>query len=365
MKILYVITGLGLGGAEKVVVDLADQMSKQGHQVKIAYLKGDIVVRPQNTEIELIYLGLENLINAKFAYLNYRDLILNFKPDVTHSHMVHANIFARLSRKFIPIPKLICSAHSNNEGGKVRMLAYKYTHFLADVTTNVSQNASNNFERLGAVPKNGIITVYNGVDLRNFEKIATNNNLKKEIGISSYTPIFLSVGRFHEAKDYPNLLTAFSILKKSMIFKEKDPRLVIIGDGELRYKIESLILALDLQLNVVLLGRREDIPQLLNTSDFFVLSSKYEGLPTVVIEAMACETFIIATDCGGSAEILGDTGKLVPIQDSDALAKAMESVLKLDNQVIAENNQRARKRVEDIFSLEKSVNQWLEIYESK
>ncbi len=362
MRILYLITGLGGGGAEKIVIDLADQMSQLGHCVKIAYLKGSVVVRPKNTEIELIYLGLENLTKVKFSYKNYKKIVLDFKPDVVHAHMVHANIFARISRRFLSVPRLICSAHSNNEGGKFRMLAYKYTHNLSDITTNVSKNASLSFEKLGAVPENGIVTVYNGIDLSKFEKSNKDNWLKNEINVSESTPLFLSVGRFHEAKDYPNLLRAFSIFKKSSTFKEKQPKLIIAGDGELRKEIEALINTLNLQSNVILLGRREDIPALLNMSDFFVLSSKYEGLPTVVIEAMACETYVIATDCGGSAEIMGKTGKLVPIQNAEALSKAFNDVLMLEESDKAKNNSDARNRVEEYFSLSSSVQKWLKLY---
>ena len=89
-----------------------------------------------------------------------------------------------------------------------------------------------------------------------------------------------------------------------------------MGEGELRPQIEQLIQELNLNDSIELLGHRTDIPQLLSQSDVFVLSSKFEGLPTVVIEAMACECYVVATDCGGTAEILGDTGKLVSIQDS-------------------------------------------------
>lgn len=365
MKILYVITGLGGGGAEKVVVDLADQMLLQGHQVKIAYLKGDVVVHPKSISIELIYLGLENVISAVTTYKNYKNLLISFQPDIVHAHMVHANIFVRISRIFYAVKKLICSAHSNNEGGCLRMLAYKFTHKLSDLTTNVSQNASINFEKLGAVPLGGIHTIYNGVDLKKFEKISANNKLRHELGLNETIPVFIAVGRFHEAKDYPNLLNAFFLLKSTSFFKLKQPKLIIIGDGELRDYLEKIILNLSLSDDVYLLGRREDIPELLNMSNFFVLSSKYEGLPTVIIEAMACEKYVITTDCGGSSEIVGDTGILVPIQNSVALAQALENVLRLDDKVIEANNQKARRRVENTFSLEKSVNKWLEIYESK
>lgn len=365
MKIILLITGLGGGGAEKVVVDLADQMVLKGHQVKVAFLTGSIIVKPISSKVELVYLGLESIKLFYSAYMNYKKLLTEFQPDIVHSHMVHANIFARLSRIFYSIPKLVCSAHSSNEGGYMRMLAYRLTNSLADITTNVSEEASQNFINCGAVSAGCIKTVYNGVDLTRFEKKIINNLIRHDLNISRDTPLFIAVGRFHDAKDYPNLLHAFAKIKSSFIFKLKKPKLIIVGDGDLREELEKKILELELTEDIHLLGRRDDVSELLNIADFFVLSSKYEGLPTVVIEAMACEKYVIATDCGGSAEILGDTGKLVPIQDSEALAKTIESVLNLDNQVIAENNQRARKRVEDIFSLDKSVSKWLEIYESK
>ena len=357
MNILYVITGLGLGGAEKVVVDLADQMTKLGHDVKIAYLKGNVVIKPENKDIELIYLGLESIRDLKKAFYNYKKVLMNFRPKVVHAHMVHANLFTRISRKFFPIAKLICTAHNSNEGGKIRMLAYRYTNFLSNINTNVSDEASDSLIKKGAFSKGDLITVYNGINLNKFDKKNSLDITKNDEEIN-----FLSVGRFNEQKDYPNLLNAIFLLKDNI---NKKFKFYIAGDGELRPHIEALIKNLCIQDFVELLGNRSDIPDLLNQANFFVLPSKHEGLPTVVIEAMACETYVIATDCGGSAEILGDTGKLVPIQDSEALAKTIESVLKLDNQVIAENNQRARKRVEDIFSLDKSVNKWLEIYESK
>ena len=113
-----------------------------------------------------------------------------------------------------------------------------------------------------------------------------------------------------------------------------------------------------------MLGRRSDVPQLLNKADFFILSSKHEGLPTVLIEAMACKCFVIATDCGGSAEIMQHTGILVPKQDHHALADALNRAFNLDQQCIIQNNIAARKIVESKFSMENSVNQWLGLYEN-
>jgi len=356
MKILYVVTGLGLGGAEKVVVELADQMKFIGHHVKIVYLKGKMEVCPKNKDIEVIFLSLENIFNSIGAYKKYKKIIKNFQPDVVHAHMIHANIFARISRKFCPVPKLICTAHNSNEGGKLRMLAYKFTNNLSDINTNVSSEASQSLINKGAFKENNITTVYNGIDLEKFN-ISTlrKNGIDEEIR-------FLSVGRFSQQKDYPNLLNAIALLRNKLPFKVK---FYIAGDGELRDVIESLIDKLEVGNLVELLGKRSDIPDLLSAADFFVLPSKHEGLPTVVIEAMACHTFVIATDCGGSAEIMEDTGILVPIQDSIALSQAILDALSIDNKMIVSNNIKARKRVEELFSLKASVGNWLKIYESK
>ena len=174
--------------------------------------------------------------------------------------------------------------------------------------------------------------------------------------------MILSVGRFNEQKDYPNLFRAIKILKdKNLLEKLK---FYIAGDGELRSQLEKIIEDFGISKNIVLLGKRSDIPELLNQADYFVLSSKHEGLPTVVIEAMACETFVIATDCGGSAEILGETGILVPIENSEALAKGLEQAIGFTERQIRENGKLARKRVESLFSLDVSVHKWLALYEA-
>lgn len=355
MKILYVITSLGLGGAEKVVCDLADQMSNLGHRVIVAYLTGEILVRPKKMNIDIVFLELNSLSQLYSSSQKYRKLIQDFEPDIVHAHMVHANIFARVSRAFIPVPKLICTAHNSNEGGQLRMLAYKFTNHLSDLNTNVSDEASKSLIAKGAFNRNNLATVYNGINLHKFNKkyssLKLNNNVIN----------FICVGRFNQQKDYPNLFRAIVLLK------HKAPNLnfkfFIVGDGELRSELEQLIKDLNINNCVELLGKRSDIPDLLNAADFFVLPSKHEGLPTVVIEAMACECFVIATDCGGSAEIMGDTGILVPPQNSEALAEALKHAMSKTALEKQENNLKARQRVEELFSLEKSVQKWLKLYE--
>jgi glycosyltransferase involved in cell wall biosynthesis len=353
MKILYIITGLGLGGAEKVVCDLADQMILKGYDVKIVYLTGSVLVKPVSSRVELLPLHLNSASNIFSASRKYKKIIRDFSPDVVHSHMIHANIFARLNHLSFKYVRLICTAHNSNEGGKLRMMAYRLTNFLSDFNTNVSKEATDSLISKGAFNHKNLATVYNGIDLSKF--IFFNKD------INSNELSFLSVGRFNAQKDYPNLLHAIAIFRQNP--QHKEYILKIAGDGELRPQIEELIEHLGLKNNVTLLGRRNDIPQLMQEADFFILPSAYEGFGLVVAEAMACGAFVIATNSGGVAEVMGDTGILVPPQDSKALAEAIKQAVSKTPLEIQENNLKARQRVEELFSLENSVQNWLKLYE--
>lgn len=360
MKILYVITGLGQGGAERVVCDLADQMHQRGHSVKIAYLTGNILTKPCFQEIELIRINLNTLLLFPRAYIKLSKVIKNFEPDVVHSHMVHANIFTRLVRITTPIKKLICTAHNSNEGGRLRMLAYRFTHNLADLTTNVSNEAVQAFIEKKAVPDSDIITIYNGIDLsRFFYNSEAKNKILNELNINTNSYLILAVGRFSEQKDYPNLLHAFKILKNKSI---GDIKLIIAGDGELRSEIEKIINELDLKQDIYLLGRRSDIPDLMSAADLFVLSSKYEGFGLVVAEAMACKTLVVATDCGGVAEVLNNDQFLVPPSNSNVLAEKMLYAVTLNKENNNNNIIKNLCHIEKNFSLDQIVERWIDVY---
>ncbi|AOA56998.1 glycosyltransferase [Acinetobacter larvae] len=367
MKILYVITGLAGGGAEKVVIDLADQMQAHGHQVKIAYLKGQPILQPQNPEIGLHYLGLENPWRLWSAYRTYQQLLQSYAPDVVHAHMVHANIFSRLARILHKVPKLICTAHSTNEGGALRMLAYRLTDHWADINSHVSQRATQLFIQRKAFSTQAI-TVYNGIDLSAFYKQRFRPEQLTEflpsaiIAARQQDPackLILAVGRLNVQKDYPNLLYAIQQLKS---LHSTSFQVMIAGEGEQRAAIEQLIMDLQLQDDVILLGRRQDVAALMSIADVFVLSSREEGFALVVAEAMACECYVVATDCGGVKEVMGDTGTLVAIEDSTRLAQAIADVLREDPALLSASRAAAKQRVHEQFSVQLAVQQWLRIY---
>lgn len=360
MKLLFVITGLGMGGAENLVTTLADGMSAKGHEVLIVYLTGSAIVIPKNPQIELIGLNMKSGRGFLNAYLKLREVISKFKPDVVHSHMVHANLLSRLVRLTIKIPKLVCTAHSTYEGGRFRMLAYRVTDSLADISTNVSKMAVTEFERKGAVPLGRMVPVLNGIDYEKFSP----NELARASSRQKYCrdnkKVFIAVGRLFDAKDYPSLLRAFALV----VEKDKNVTLWIVGDGPLRSDLEHLANELGISNHTLFLGVRHDIPELLNGADFFVLSSAWEGFGLVVAEAMAAEKIVIATDSGGVKEVLGDCGFLVPVRNPVELAEAMKNALALPREKCEVLVRRGRTRIVDNYSLDKTMNTWLEIYQS-
>ena len=360
MKILLLITGLGVGGAETQVTELASQFAERGDTVMLAFMTGQAEVLPRHPAVTVCSLGMRNSIPGMASgYRALRRLIKSYQPDVVHSHMVHANLLARLVRMGCRMPRLVCTAHSNNEGGKARMLAYRITDALADLSTNVSDNAVAAFVAKGAVPKGRMITVSNGIATDRFRKDTDRRNATREqAGLAPDTRLILAVGRLVDVKDYPNLLRAFALVRKNA----RNIVLWIAGGGECLQELQALSHELGIAHAVSFLGVRSDTEALYNAADLSVLSSQWEGFGLVVAEAMASENIVVATDCGGVREVLGECGYLVPAQNPERLAEALQSALALTPDDARALGRKARQKVLDHYSLYNTINTWAAIY---
>lgn len=362
MRIAIILTGLGMGGAERLVCNLASSYAEKGHKVLIISMTGSAINRPDADEVELIELQMKKT-PASFisAILKSRNLIKSFMPDVIHSHMFHANIFSRLLGLTIAIPKprLICTAHNTNEGGGLRMLAYRMTDSFCDLTTNVSQEAVDVFVHKKASRQGRIIPVYNGIDCGKFFLNRDSAIIKrKELGIENSAQLLLSVGRLTEAKDFPNLLKAFHIVNS----KRGNIHLAIIGIGNDESELKSLSKELGLDKHVHFLGLRHDVAEWMSAADLYVMSSAWEGMPLVLLEAMACQKIVVATDCGGVKEIVGESGFIVNSKDNCALASGIERALSLDSETRHSLELSARNRVVEYYSINTISELWLNIY---
>lgn len=359
MKIVLVITGLKMGGAENLVVSMADNMVEKGHQVLIIYLTGESVVLPKKSDVSVVPINMKGYIDFIPSLYKVFTVLKKYDPDVVHSHMVHANIFCRILRIFTKIPKLICTAHNTNEGGRARMYAYRLTDYLADISTNVSDEAVEQFVIKKAVKPGRMISVTNGIDTKKFKFSRSSLvSVRKELEIGD-KKFILAVGRLNVQKDYYNLLKSIHILNES----RSDFKLFIVGVGPLENDLKKYVINHNLSEVVSFLGIRHDVNQLMSAADVFVLSSQWEGLPLVVGEAMASSCFVVATDCGGVKELLGDNGYIVSKNSPDELAVSLHKSLSLPPNTKAISNERARERIINHYSLDKTVDEYIAIYE--
>lgn len=356
MKILYIITGLGIGGAEIVIANLASHMKKQGHSVQIMFLSGEQAVKVTQ-EITVINLRMKKSVLGFFKAMHSAKRFCNvFQPDIVHANLFHAILFSRILRLFTKISCLICTEHSNNYHGKVRLLLEHYTDFLSDMNTNVSKVATEYFIKSGVFSPKKSITMYNGVDTSRF-CIKRNLLLRKSLGLVDNDFVFLNVSRFNEAKDHETLINAFNIVHR----REKNTKLICVGDGELLPRIKKLVIELKLTEHVIFTGSKYNTEDYYNASDCFVLSSAYEGFGLVLVEAMACGLEIISTDCGGVREIIWNENNFVPVKQIDLLAKKMLEVTKFSvekRQFDGKTNRDSIKK----FSLETISEKWEYLY---
>ena len=359
MRIMLVMHSVGVGGAERVVTSLANEYVAQGHDVCIVTLETRRPALPLSGAVQLIELDARKSVAGLWRVMtSLRAAIRDFKPDVVHSHMVHSNLVTRLLRCVVPIPRLVCTAHSTNEGGWHRMLAYRLTDRLADITTNVSDEAVAAFEQARAVPRGRMLAVHNGIDTQAFcYSQACRDQTRALLGLDSATSLILAVGRLEPQKNYPNLLNALARLPTQL-----DWQAVIAGAGPLEARLHELADELGLSGRVRFLGVRRDVRELMCAADVFVLSSDFEGFGMVVGEAMACERVVVASDCGGVAEVTGVLGLLVPPRNPDALAATLAQAIAMPPDQARQLGQQARQRVQDLFSLDAAVARWLAIY---
>lgn len=363
MRILYVITGLGIGGAETITLDIANKMVQRGHTVALYYLTGaNKLAERMDPRIEVVGLKMtKNLCGLLKALYKARKFIRRWQPDVVHSHMVHANLFCRILRLGCQMPRLISTEHSNNIEGELRMKGYRLTDFLSDMNTNVSREATDYFIRRKAFTAAKSCTVYNGIDLTRFRPMDRQNVvIREKYGLAKNDFVFLNVGRLMPAKDHFNLLNAFERLSKEAV----NVKLVIVGEGDLRMKLEAYIRSKHLDKQVILAGSQFNMVDFYNASDCFVLSSVWEGFGIVLAEAMACELPVITTDAGGCREVVSDDEYVVKPKDPQALFQKMRAIYLLSS-TQRKTIGRANRKKSAYFDLEHICDQWMALYSKK
>lgn len=360
MKVILLTTGLRTGGAERVVVDIADELFSRGFQVSIISLISDIQVRPKNCNLLVLSFNFnKNIFNFITKLIKLLYYIRKQRPDVIHSHMFHANIIAALIGFFIRNIKIICTSHSSNEGGKFKMFLYRILLRKPGMLTTVSKDAAQQIQKLTNI--NNIPVIENGIDV---DKFYFNNTkrveVRKKLSISDDKIVIMGVGRLVEAKGFSNLIEAFYSL--CQVFD--NICLIIVGDGEEKNKLLKKIDVYNLHNQVKLIGSSNEVHNLLPACDLFVSSSIWEGFSLVVAEAMSCQRVVVATDCGAVANMIIDSRFLLEINDIDALFLKLKSALLLNANESDRIGLLSREKIISNYNKQMMVDKWICYYEN-
>ena len=353
------ISSMHGGGAQRVTLHLARGLAECGYPVDLVMARAEGAYLAEVPEtVRVVDLKASRVLTSLPALFRY---LRRERPEAMLSAMNYVNIAALWARRLAGIPtRLIVSEHStlsasSNHASSVRerMMPHFVRRFYpwADGIISVSHGSADDLARITGLPPERIKVIYNPVitpEVRIKAQCSTDHPWFK----AGQMPVLLAIGRLSPEKDFRSLILAFAQVRKA-----RAVRLLILGEGNERPALEVLVRQLGLEQDVSLPGFVQNPYALMACASAFVLSSRWEALPTVLIEALYCGAPLIATDCPSwPKEILanGKYGELVPPGDVAALAQAISSTLEKEVKSLPPESWKS-------FELETVVKQYVEV----
>ena len=326
--ISIVLPSLRGGGAERVMLNIANALVHKGYTVDLVLVAatGPYLAEVENgiTVVNLASNHSSTSIPALISYLRRR------RPRVLISSLPHISIATLIARhlSMVNCRAIIVEhntisqtvAHSSSIKTKLLPLLMRLSYKYSDAIVGVSKGVALDLEAQIKLPSGSITVIYNPVITGRLEAQALETLDHPWFQLDS-PPVVVGIGRLTPAKNFSLLIDAFNKVRQ-----KQEAKLVILGDGQERSELEALTSALGLHDDVSLPGFVPNPYNFLKHCAVFVLSSRWEGLPTVLIEALACGAPVLSTDCpSGPREILrgGKLGSLVSVNDSESLAAAI------------------------------------------
>jgi glycosyltransferase involved in cell wall biosynthesis len=347
------------GGAEKVMVNLINGFCGRGYDVDVvlAQARGAYLAQlpPQARIVDLQVTRVLYALKPLVKYLR------SARPVAMISAMDHCNVIALLAKRLAgTATRMVISVHSNftmnnaKSGSVVASLARFWVrpfYHRADRIVAVSTGVADDLCASLSLPRQQVQVIHNPVVTPELYRLAAEPVDHPWFGCAD-VPVILGVGRLNSAKAFDTLIRAFSLIRQQI-----PARLLILGEGEDRASLESLVQQLGLQQDVQLPGFVANPFAYMRVCSLFVLSSRWEGFGNVLAEALACGARVISTDCpSGPAEILanGRFGRLVPVDDAAALADGVITSLRSGERIDA-------AAASERFVEEKIVDRYLEV----
>lgn len=359
IKVLYVITALGIGGAEKLLLSIIQKLDLKTFAPIVVSLYNDCTLYKdfKKTRARIFCLKYSNKYNP-FILFKLIQLIRCEKPDIVHTHLPHATIWGRIAAR-VSGRKTVFSTEHNLSVWKRKhfffYLLYKVTCKWNFRIIAVSKAIKKEIAKEFSVPEQKIVVIYNGIDIAEY-----NDNIECPDDLTKLTrPIIGTVGRLHRIKGHKYLVAAFS----KTIQQFPTANLLVVGDGDQREDLNQQITELRLNDSVHLLGSRDDVRAILQHIDIFVFPSLEEGLGIALIEAFVAGKPCIATNIGGIPEIIedGKNGFLVPPSDSVTLAERILQLLR-NKELCGKMASYSRQVVKDKFNIHDKTKTLEEFY---
>ncbi len=327
IRLLYVVGNFVAGGAERHLLEMWRRLDRERFDVRIACFRreGQFLADVDRLGLPVVDLRVGRRIydpSGLAAFARLAGLVRAFRPHVIHGYLFGPNLFAVLAGRLAGVPVVAVAKRNVDAFESPRQVALqKLAHRWATHVTAVSDAVAETVVRLG-VPRDRITVIPNGIDAARFDGRTADRAV---LGVNGTSPVIGSIGALAARKDYATLLRALGALRRRGV----EFVAVLVGDGPERAALEAQASEPALAGRVRFLGERADVDRLLPAMDVFVLSSREEGIPNALLEAMAAARPSVVTDVGGNREVLrdGETGWIVPPGAPDALATTLAEVL--------------------------------------
>jgi glycosyltransferase involved in cell wall biosynthesis len=358
LNILFLLQTLRRGGSENIVKDLCSHLNRDKFNFSvIALTDGELKATFEEMGVPALCVHREQ--RSFFAVAQEISFFIkNHGIDVVNAHHFTPFIHGLFGAK-VHGCKIYYTAHSRHEVdlmGRLWAIAGSFLLRFADGSIGISPDVSRAIKQTFHLPEKKILTVMNAVNHRRFNGDVDRRTKRRELGLDELVPAIGCVGNLRQQKNYPNLIRAFAIIRREL----GKAKLIIVGEGKREEEIKALIADLGLEEDVMLLGPRSDVPEILKTLDVYCLASSYEGLPLSLLEAMLVGLPAVGTEINGTRDVIthGQNGLLAPPNNPEELAKALLSILKNKTlaKVLAQNG---REYVLEHHGYDK----WTETYE--
>ena len=361
MKVALFFHGLLGGGVERVMLNLATGFVRRGIAVDMVLGRAEGPLRPQvPPQVRIVDLRVKRMHRALPGLMRY---LRTERPQALLSALDHSNVIALWARALARVPtRVVVSVHfdTSQVEAQARSLRDRFVRYWtapfypwAEAVVAVSQGVAEDLVHRTGLPRDKVRVIYNPVVTPDLFARAEAPLEHPWFSLGA-PPVILGVGRLAKQKDFPTLIRAFARVRQV-----RPARLLILGEGEERAALERLVREEGLEKEVALPGFAENPYPFMKRAAVFVLSSRWEGLGNVLIEALALGRPVVATDCpSGPREILEDGrwGRLVPVGDDAALAEAILEALEAGQAPAG-----APQRMVERFGLDAVVEQYLDV----